>query len=172
MATFPSLGEMEEQTQHGKEVSFMKEVCSFVELIIDKLTLGPTNFGQYPVHRQKHSLVNMLLVFIQHGSLPLALSIVEQLTESLETFCGALNQSQQTGELVGSDWFENSYFVIQAMELTLVLWLRDCPVHPGLLQELQSRLDNCLVGITDRFPLVAQAVWKLTSIIETILQNR
>ena len=49
MAKFPSLEEMEEQIQHGIEADFMKEVCNFVQLVVDMLTMQPTDFGQYPV---------------------------------------------------------------------------------------------------------------------------
>ncbi|KAK3759588.1 hypothetical protein RRG08_006938 [Elysia crispata] len=172
MAKFPSLEEMEEQIQHGIEADFMKEVCNFVQLVVDMLTMQPTDFGQYPAHRQKHSLVRMLLVFIEHGTPSLASSIVEQLTESLEEFCKSLNQAQNPGKLINPDLYENSYFTIQTIELTLDLWRRGCPVHPAFLQELQTKLDACLQGITERFPLVAQAVWRLTSLVEAILQNR
>ncbi|GFR89018.1 meiosis-specific protein MEI4-like [Elysia marginata] len=167
VATFP-----EEQRHQTIEPDLMQEVCSFVELVVEMLTLQPTDFGQYPAHRQKHSLVRMLLVFIQYGSLPLALSIVDKLTESLESLCASLKDSLTTGKLVDADWFENSYFTVQCVELTLSLWQRHCPAQPTLLQELQARLEACLVGITDRFPLVAQAVWKIMSLIEAILQNR
>lgn len=162
----------DEHLPQKEKSSFVQEVCRLVDLIIAMLALQPTDQGQYPPHRQKHSLIRMLLTFIQHGSQPLALSIVDQLTESLETFSTALRDTITTGKLVDSASLENSFFIIHCMELTLEMWQRDCPAHPAHLQELQTRLDTCLLSLTDKFPLIAQAVWKLTSLIETLLQNR
>ncbi|GFN98715.1 meiosis-specific protein mei4-like [Plakobranchus ocellatus] len=155
-----------------EEASFMQEVCRFVELIVHSLTVQPIDFGQYPAHRQKHSLVSMLLVFLEHAPVPLGLSIVDQLIESLEAFCSSLKQAEASSELMNSELFENSFFTVKCIELTMNLWQRECPAHPALLHEVQRRLNGCLMHITDRYPLVAQAVWRLISLVEAILQNR
>ncbi|XP_059165430.1 uncharacterized protein LOC131948000 [Physella acuta] len=150
---------------------FMCWVCRLVEQIICQL-LQASRDDTVSTHRHKSSLVKMLLIFMECSCLPLLLSILESLVEYVELFCEQLQHSQRSNEPVDPSLFENSYFIISALEQTAKLWRDRCCVPQYFLHEAQTRLDRALAKISSYFPLVAHSLMKVTSLLEAILQNR
>ncbi|BFZ10104.1 hypothetical protein BsWGS_13142 [Bradybaena similaris] len=155
----------------GDRPEFMQEVCSLVECIIAKLVQSSAS-GQPLDFSQKRVLMKMLLIFMKGKLLPLPCCILDSLVESVEIFCQELKASQLHSKAFDPDVFENGYYIIHCLELTMKQWRKDNHVHVSILQEAQEKLDSFILQIAHCFPLVAQALSRITSLIEAILQNR
>ncbi|CAG5124459.1 unnamed protein product [Candidula unifasciata] len=150
---------------------FMQEVCSLVECIITKF-VQPASSGQFQNCSQRKVLMKMLLIFMKGKTVALLCCILDSLVESVEMFCQKLKASQLHGVAVDPDLFESGYYIISCLELAMKTWAEDNPVPASILLEAQEKLDQALLQIAHYFPLVAQALSRVTSLIEAILQNR
>lgn len=103
---------------------------------------------------------------------PLQCCILDSLVESVEIFCQELKSSQLHSKAFDPDVFENGYYIVHCLELTMKQWSRENHVRVSILQETQGKLDSFILQIAHCFPLVAQALSRITSLIEVILQNR
>ncbi|KAH9508660.1 hypothetical protein Btru_049555 [Bulinus truncatus] len=151
--------------------SFMREVCLLAERIVNQLFLS-TEIEVSCNNRRKQLLIKMLLQLMKGKSLPLLVTILDSLVDNVQTFCQMLHESQALQKLVDPNLFNNGYFLIAGLESIMKQWLEECPVHTAALQETQHSLDLAIQLVTDAFPLVAQALFRVSSLCEIIIQKR
>lgn len=106
-------------------------------------------------------------------SVTLSIVILENLISKWEWLCDMLRSTRLNGKLLDCAEFDNGFYIIACLEIIARQWY-ECPqniINESILQQTQERLDHSLRLLSDHFPLVCQAVWKVTILVEKAIQR-
>ncbi|XP_067676280.1 meiosis-specific protein MEI4-like [Haliotis asinina] len=112
-------------------------------------------------------LLELLSCFYQTKSLALLQAVLSVFCHHIEKNTGHLRLAHSAKVDFCPILAENMYFIIFAMETCVhnAILLTTKAGHT-VCDQVQKRLEGCLVHLTRAYPLLAQAVWRVTNLLE------
>ena len=90
--------------------------------------------------------------------------VIELLADAIKTFSDSLRQVANKVQSLDPYYFCSCYYIIDILDQSLQTIDRDaCGLSEEFRDQILSKLEDSLLHITEKFPLFAHAVWRLTA---------
>lgn len=123
----------------------------------------------FQMQKNREQYTRLVLLFSKSSAMKLTLEV---LMGENESFSRHLRNVCSNGVPLQVSWFENMIFVIRILEMVLNQYLcSSVNKDIDLLQHVKDKLDDSLLHVTDRFPLYAHSIWKISGLIQLHLSK-
>ena len=121
----------------------------------------------------KQNLETLLTCFAKTKSFSLLATILDCLIGEIEKFCNLLRHCCSGGDVVDIVQYENMYHIVATLDACLQSGklLLITPSGIELVEHIQERLDDALLHLTEKYPLVAHALWRVGAVMQMVIKS-
>ena len=94
----------------------------------------------------------------------LSVPVIELLVDVIKTFSDTLRQVVNKEKTLDPYYFCNCYYIIEILDQCLQSETGEaCRLSEEIRDQILLKLEDSLLHITEKFPLFAHAIWRLTA---------